>query len=167
MDKYEWFRNAKFGLMVHWGLYCLPAGEWKGQRMDYIGEWIQAKYRIAVLCEMEDASQFSIIIFLALAHCIVARYISLIIGNEFMVLTIVVCRKVQLDRVAVIDAIQTASLKSPRLVVQVVIETTIGIFCLYRTVGKFPVIVTTGIERQLVVGLEGKFLVDRIGMIAK
>ena len=46
MDKYEWFRNAKFGLMVHWGLYCLPAGEWKGQRMDYIGEWIQAKYRI-------------------------------------------------------------------------------------------------------------------------
>ena len=46
MDKYEWFRSAKFGLMIHWGLYCLPAGEWKGQRMDYIGEWIQSKYRI-------------------------------------------------------------------------------------------------------------------------
>ena len=46
MDKREWFSNAKFGLMIHWGLYCLLAGEWKGQRMDYIGEWIQAKYRI-------------------------------------------------------------------------------------------------------------------------
>lgn len=46
MDKYEWFKSAKFGMMVHWGLYCLPAGEWKGQRMDYIGEWIQSKYRI-------------------------------------------------------------------------------------------------------------------------
>lgn len=46
MDKYQWFREAKFGLMVHWGLYSLPAGEWKGKRMDYIGEWIQSKYRI-------------------------------------------------------------------------------------------------------------------------
>lgn len=46
MDKYEWFKNAQFGMMVHWGLYCLPAGEWKGQRTDYIGEWLQSKYRI-------------------------------------------------------------------------------------------------------------------------
>ena len=46
MDKYEWFKGARFGMMVHWGLYCLPAGEWKGRRMDYIGEWIQSKYRI-------------------------------------------------------------------------------------------------------------------------
>ncbi len=46
MDKYEWFKGARFGMMVHWGLYCLPAGEWKGRRMDYIGEWIQSRYRI-------------------------------------------------------------------------------------------------------------------------
>ena len=46
MDKYEWFKSAEFGMMVHWGLYCLPAGEWKGQRTDYIGEWLQSKYRI-------------------------------------------------------------------------------------------------------------------------
>ncbi|MBS5586895.1 MAG: alpha-L-fucosidase, partial [Clostridiales bacterium] len=26
MDKFTWFREAKFGLMVHWGLYSLPAG---------------------------------------------------------------------------------------------------------------------------------------------
>lgn len=46
MDKFEWFKEAKFGMMIHWGLYCLPAGEWKGQRMDYIGEWLQSRYRI-------------------------------------------------------------------------------------------------------------------------
>ena len=42
----QWFANAKFGLMVHWGLYCLPAGEWKGRRMPYIGEWAQSYFRI-------------------------------------------------------------------------------------------------------------------------
>lgn len=41
-----WFKQAKFGMMIHWGLYSLPAGEWKGQRMPEIGEWIQQKYRI-------------------------------------------------------------------------------------------------------------------------
>lgn len=42
----EWFKNAKFGMMVHWGLYSLLAGEWKGQRMEYIGEWIMSRYNI-------------------------------------------------------------------------------------------------------------------------
>ena len=46
MDNKEWFKQAKFGMMVHWGLYSIPAGEWKGQRMEEIGEWIQQKYRI-------------------------------------------------------------------------------------------------------------------------
>jgi hypothetical protein len=27
----EWFRDAKYGLFIHWGLYAIPAGEWKGQ----------------------------------------------------------------------------------------------------------------------------------------
>lgn len=46
MDKFQWFKSAKFGMMVHWGLYSIPAGEWKGQRMPYIGEWLQARFRI-------------------------------------------------------------------------------------------------------------------------
>lgn len=33
-------------MFIHWGLYALPAGEWKGQRMPEIGEWIQAYFRI-------------------------------------------------------------------------------------------------------------------------
>lgn len=42
----EWFAKAQFGLMVHWGLYSLPAGEWKGRRMSCIGEWAQSYFRI-------------------------------------------------------------------------------------------------------------------------
>jgi len=26
----EWFREAKFGMLITWGLYSIPAGEWQG-----------------------------------------------------------------------------------------------------------------------------------------
>ena len=44
----RWFKAAQYGMMVHWGLYSLLAGEYRGKRMDsrYIGEWIQQYYRI-------------------------------------------------------------------------------------------------------------------------
>lgn len=41
-----WFKQAKFGMMVHWGLYSLLGGEWKGRRMEQIGEWAQQYFRI-------------------------------------------------------------------------------------------------------------------------
>ncbi len=40
------FRRRKFGMFLHWGLYSIPGGRWKGRSMDYIGEWIQSKFRI-------------------------------------------------------------------------------------------------------------------------
>ena len=43
-----WWRDAKFGMFIHWGLYAVPAGEWKGERMPEIGEWIMSKYRIPI-----------------------------------------------------------------------------------------------------------------------
>ena len=44
----RWFTAAQFGMMVHWGLYSLLGGEWKGRRMgqQYIGEWAQQYFRI-------------------------------------------------------------------------------------------------------------------------
>ena len=27
----QWFREAKYGFFIHWGLWAIPAGEWKGQ----------------------------------------------------------------------------------------------------------------------------------------
>lgn len=46
MNNKEWFKQAGFGMMLHFGLYSLPAGEWKGRRMPYIGEWAQSYFRI-------------------------------------------------------------------------------------------------------------------------
>jgi alpha-L-fucosidase len=41
-----WFREAKFGLFIHWGLYAIPAGEWKGKRSPGIGEWVMHRMQI-------------------------------------------------------------------------------------------------------------------------
>jgi alpha-L-fucosidase len=43
-----WFHEAKYGLFIHWGLYAIPAGEWKGQRIPGIGEWIMNRAKIPV-----------------------------------------------------------------------------------------------------------------------
>src|SRR5712691_12033693 len=36
----KWWRQARFGMFIHWGLYAVPAGEYNGQRSKRIGEWI-------------------------------------------------------------------------------------------------------------------------------
>ncbi len=48
MNRMEWFRDAKFGLFIHWGLYSIPAGVWKGKEIPGIGEWIMNHARIPV-----------------------------------------------------------------------------------------------------------------------
>ena len=45
-ERIQWFQDARFGLFLHWGLYSVLAGEWQGQRMDTIGEWIMSRFRI-------------------------------------------------------------------------------------------------------------------------
>jgi alpha-L-fucosidase len=40
------FRQARFGMFIHWGLYSSLGGRWQGQAMDYIGEWVQSRFRI-------------------------------------------------------------------------------------------------------------------------
>jgi alpha-L-fucosidase len=42
----EAFNEAKFGMFIHWGLYAIPAGEWKGERMPGISEWIMKRAEI-------------------------------------------------------------------------------------------------------------------------
>ena len=35
----QWWRDARFGMFIHWGLYAVPAGEWNGNT-NY-GEWVK------------------------------------------------------------------------------------------------------------------------------
>lgn len=46
MDNKKWFKDAGFGMMIHFGLYSILGGEYKGKYMDYVGEWIQSYFRI-------------------------------------------------------------------------------------------------------------------------
>jgi len=55
----RWFREAKFGLFIHWGLYAIPAGEWKGQPVAGIGEWIMNRAKIPVKAYEQLAAQFN------------------------------------------------------------------------------------------------------------
>lgn len=36
----NWWKEARFGMFIHWGLYSIPAGKWKDRDYDGIGEWI-------------------------------------------------------------------------------------------------------------------------------
>ena len=46
MNTRDWFKNAGYGMMVHWGLYSLPGGEWKGKKGGDYAEWLQNHFRI-------------------------------------------------------------------------------------------------------------------------
>jgi alpha-L-fucosidase len=43
-----WWRKARFGMFIHWGLYAIPAGEWKGKPVNTAGEWIMFGAKIPV-----------------------------------------------------------------------------------------------------------------------
>ncbi len=47
-DRLAWWREARFGMFIHWGLYCVPAGTWKGEKIAGIGEWIMYRAQIPV-----------------------------------------------------------------------------------------------------------------------
>ena len=83
MNNKEWFKQAKFGMMIHWGLYSLVAGEWKGKRMDYIGEWIMSKYEIPIKEYEQLAKCFNPIFFDAEEWVMLAKQA----GMNYIVIT--------------------------------------------------------------------------------
>jgi alpha-L-fucosidase len=52
--KMEWWREAKFGMFIHWGLYAVPAGKY-GETVTY-GEWMMHKAKVP-LKEYEQYAQ--------------------------------------------------------------------------------------------------------------
>ncbi len=47
-QRMEWWRDARFGMFIHWGLYAEPAGTWNGKQIPGISEWIMANAKIPV-----------------------------------------------------------------------------------------------------------------------
>lgn len=56
-ERMDWWRDARFGLFIHWGLYSIPAGEWK-DRTDH-AEWIRESAQIPLEQYNEFVSQFN------------------------------------------------------------------------------------------------------------
>jgi alpha-L-fucosidase len=57
-DDLAWWRQARFGLFIHWGLYAIPAGVWRGKRVPYIGEWLMFREKIPVANYAKLAARF-------------------------------------------------------------------------------------------------------------
>ena len=55
-----WWREARFGLFIHWGVYAVPAGVYKGERIRRSGgEWIMTRASIPVAEYERYAPQFN------------------------------------------------------------------------------------------------------------
>ena len=57
-QRMEWWREARFGMFIHWGLYAVPAGQWKG-RTDH-AEWIRDTAQIPVAAVRSASASSSI-----------------------------------------------------------------------------------------------------------
>src|SRR2546421_6390313 len=68
-----WFRDAKYGLFSHWGLYAIPAGEWKGKQIPGFGEWIMNRRHIPVAEYEQLAKQWNPVKFAAAASVQLAQ----------------------------------------------------------------------------------------------
>jgi alpha-L-fucosidase len=58
-ERMAWWRDARFGMFIHWGLYAVPAGTYHGERVKGIGEWIMNNARIPVAEYEKFAAQFN------------------------------------------------------------------------------------------------------------
>ena len=45
-ERMGWYRNARFGMFIHWGPYAGLGGEYQGRNVGWIAEWIQHTARI-------------------------------------------------------------------------------------------------------------------------
>ncbi len=58
-ERVSWWKDARYGMFIHWGVYAQLAGEWKRKRIDGPGEWIMYHGKIPVNDYHEVAKQFN------------------------------------------------------------------------------------------------------------
>ena len=79
----EWWRDSRFGMFIHWGLYAVPAGEWRGEEIAGIGEWIMSYANIPVKDYEPLTQQFNPVKFDAAEWVRIAREA----GQKYIVIT--------------------------------------------------------------------------------
>ncbi len=56
-QRMKWWKDSRFGLFIHWGLYSVPAGEWNGQTNH--AEWIRTTAQIPLTTYEKFVQQFN------------------------------------------------------------------------------------------------------------
>ncbi len=80
----DWWRESRFGMFIHWGLYAVPAGRWDSKiNTSYsggLGEWLQHDAKIPVadyakLAEKFNPTQFDADAWVSLAKSAGMKYV--------------------------------------------------------------------------------------------
>ena len=79
----NWWRQARFGMFVHWGVYSVPAGIWDGKTTPRLGEWIMHDLKIPVAEYMKFPAQFNPVKFSADDFVLTAKKA----GMKYIVIT--------------------------------------------------------------------------------
>ena len=58
-SRLSWWREAKFGMFVHWGIYSTTGGLYKGQKLPNSAEWMMARGKIPIAEYEQYAEQFN------------------------------------------------------------------------------------------------------------
>ena len=58
-QRMKWWREARFGMFIHWGVYAVPAGIHNGLEIKQVGEWIQLFAKIPISDYEKYAKQFN------------------------------------------------------------------------------------------------------------
>ena len=59
----QWWREARFGMFIHWGVYAVPAGTFRGNKINNLGEWIMNRGKIPVAEYQQFAQQFNPVLY--------------------------------------------------------------------------------------------------------
>jgi alpha-L-fucosidase len=59
----EWWRDARFGMFIHWGPYAVPAGEYQSETVPGVGEWIMNTAQIPIPEYEAFAGRFNPVLF--------------------------------------------------------------------------------------------------------
>ena len=54
-----WWKEARFGMFVHWGIYSTTGGLYKGQKLPNSAEWMMARGKIPIAEYEQYAAQFN------------------------------------------------------------------------------------------------------------
>ncbi|WP_372757407.1 alpha-L-fucosidase [Mariniflexile sp.] len=82
-ERMAWWEEARFGMFIHWGIYTVPAGFYKGEAQTNSAEWIMNKGKIPIAEYEKFAKEFNPTKFNAKEFVALAK----LAGMKYMVIT--------------------------------------------------------------------------------